>query len=306
MIYHRVSSKSTPNKYYYYDKNGEKVSKTKNPRLYEKLISIYVPPAYRNVELFPYSKKVIAKGLDDKNRIQYLYNPSFVKQRQDDKNCKVANKMLKVMNLEKKLRDVLKKPRHPDFEISIAFFLITECHFRIGNPRYTELYNSYGISTLLKSHFKGDAISFIGKKGVRNRCEINNPDLLKALSILKYNQQGINLFSSNFSAQKMNLFLKNEGGITTKDLRTLKANELFLRDFRKIQNDYQTLSINQRKQILNEISKKIAENLHNTSAVCKKNYIMKSLYNTALEKPHKLSEGSYSQCLRQICKDNSL
>jgi len=306
MIYYRKASKSQPNKYYFYDKNGHRVSQSKNPNLYNKISKIYIPPGYKNVEIYPNSKKVIAKGTDVKNRMQYLYHPDFVKNQQDNKYCKVANKMLKVLTLEKQLKEVLRKPNHPDFEIAIAFFLITECHFRIGNPRYTELYKSYGISTLLKSHIKEDAISFIGKKGVRNRCEITNPDLLKALNHLKYNQKGINLFSNEFSAPKMNLYLKNNGGITTKDLRTLKANELFLKDFRKIQNQFIELSHNQRKRVLNEISKKIAENLHNTSAVCKKNYIMKSLYQTALENPLELKEGSYSKCLRKICKDNSL
>lgn len=306
MIYYRVPSKSTPQKFHYYDRHGIRVSKSKNPILYDKITKIYIPPAYRQVEIFPSSKKVVAKGIDDKNRLQYLYHANYVKDRQNDKNCKIAYRMLKVISLEKELKDILKKPKHENFEIAIAFFLITDCHFRIGNPRYTELYKSYGISTLLKSHFKGDSISFVGKKGVRNCCEIKNPDLLKALTVLKYNQKGINLFSSNFSAQKMNLFLKNHGGITTKDLRTLKANELFLKDFRKVQNQFNELSHNQRKRVLNEISKKIAESLHNTSAVCKKNYIMKGLFNTALEKPEKLKDGTYSQCLRQICKDNSL
>ena len=70
----------------------------------QKLRNIYVPPAYKNVEIFPDSKKLIAKGVDSKNRVQYLYHTDFIRDRQYNKNCRVANKMLKVLDLQKKLK----------------------------------------------------------------------------------------------------------------------------------------------------------------------------------------------------------
>ena len=70
--------------------------------------------------------------------------------------------------------------------ISIAIYLIDNCNFRVGCDKYKKLYNSYGVTTLNKSHIKMDKgkmiIEFVGKKGVQNKSNIKDKKICKLLT----------------------------------------------------------------------------------------------------------------------------
>ena len=60
-----------------------------------------------------------------------------------------------------------------------------DCDFRVGNDEYIKQNNSYGVSTLKSKHVivSGDkvTIDFIGKKSVRNVCQVKDKTIKKHL-----------------------------------------------------------------------------------------------------------------------------
>ena len=69
----------------YYHK-GRKVT---DQTLLAKIKSIYVPPAYVDVKIYPNSKKKVAIGYDDKGRLQSLYNREYTKKQAEKKYCRI-------------------------------------------------------------------------------------------------------------------------------------------------------------------------------------------------------------------------
>ena len=160
---------------------------------------------------------------------------------------------------------------------AIIISLILDCGFRIGNKKYEKDNNSYGLTTLKKKHIfmekKFIKIDFIGKKKVRNIAICKSKDIYKFFFekldniddeeyIFKYDDKCIT--SNDVNKYLYNFYKKFNLKITTKDLRTLNANTLFMKFFK--------LNINGKNPIKKAIED-TANKLHNTYAVCKKNYI---------------------------------
>ena len=80
--------------------------------------------------------------------------------------------------------------------------------------------------------------------------------------IFKYGDKCIS--SGDVNKYLDNFYNKYELKITTKDLRTLNANNLFIKYYKKHKDDKQAI-----KKAIDDTALK----LHNTASVCKKNYI---------------------------------
>jgi DNA topoisomerase I len=253
----------------YYLKNVE----ITDPDRIQKIKDLKIPPAYSNVTIVN-GKKIIAYGYDSKNRKQVIYNPNYIKKQNNIKFNKINSLTKHYSKLKSKLnKDVSSLENSKNKLIAIIILLIINCGFRIGNKKYEKENNSYGITTLKKKHFKIEndklIIDFIGKKNVRNVSICKNEiikkfflSLIDKLNdedyIFKYYDVCINACDVN---KYLELFSKKYNmKITTKDLRTLNANTLFLKYFKKYKNI--------KKAILYT-----ANNLHNTYSVCKKSYI---------------------------------
>ena len=245
----------------YTDKKGKSI---KNPKL-----DFYIAPAYDNVKINLNSNaKVLAIGYDDKNRPQYIYNKNQIKKRSNNKFKHLINFGKNYNKIMKKINTDLKVNNSKNKEIAIILKIIIECNFRIGNDKYTRDNNSYGVSTLKKKHIKHDKnkliIDFIGKKGVRNKCVVKNAIVKNNLKTkqknLKMNDSIFSHKSHKITSSDVNEYLKEFGNYTTKNFRTWGANieliQLLLKN-----ND------------LNMCIDKVANKLHHTPSICKKNYI---------------------------------
>tara|TARA_B000000475_G_scaffold271322_1_gene268819 strand:+ start:5848 stop:6348 length:501 start_codon:yes stop_codon:yes gene_type:complete len=151
-------------------------------------MNIKIPPAYRNVYIYPEgkNKKILAYGYDSKNRKQVIYNQEFVKKQHEKKYKKILklNKIFK--NIIEDINKIIDYDKHNDeYNIAIVIYMIINCGFRIGNEKYKTENNSFGITTLLYKHlnfYKNElTIDFIGKKGVRNISKCLNYNIIKYL-----------------------------------------------------------------------------------------------------------------------------
>lgn len=237
--------------------------------------SLKIPPAYDNVTIIN-GKKIIAYGYDSKNRKQVIYHPKFILSQNNIKFQKIKQSIKYFSRLKRKIkkdinRDVVDKI------YAIIITLIIDCGFRIGNKKYEIDNNSYGLTTLKKKHIfienKFIKIDFIGKKNVRNVAICKNKEIynfffnrIKDIGddeyIFKHNDKTVT--SNDVNKYLYNFYKKFNLKITTKDLRTLNANTLFMKFFNK--------NINYKNPIKKSIED-TALKLHNTYAVCKKNYI---------------------------------
>lgn len=238
--------------------------------------SLKIPPAYDNVTILN-GKKIIAYGYDSKNRKQVIYNPKFIEKQNNSKFIKIEKSIKYFKKFKNKIaRDITGKDIKNKI-ISIIITLIIECGFRIGNKKYEKEYNSYGLTTLKKKHITLDdkkiKIDFIGKKNVRNVAICGNKHVYNYMLdindkldiddyIFKYGDKCIS--SGDVNKYLDNFYNKYELKITTKDLRTLNANNLFIKYYKKHKDD---------KQAIKKAIDDTAIKLHNTASVCKKNYI---------------------------------
>ena len=283
----RKISKKKGKKYYhkYYDKKGKEL---KDKDYIKKITDgIYISPAYDNVKInLKKNAKVRAIGYDTEKRPQYVYNKKFIESQKEKKFDHMSTFGKKFTKINQKINEDLYSTKDSkEKQVAMILKLIMECHFRIGNERYSKKYKSYGTTTLENKHIKLKKdhviIDFIGKKKVRNVCTVRNKKVVKTLKEKKRTlskndrvftyRKGNEYF--NIQSADVNKYLKQFGKFSAKNFRTWGANIEFIVQVNKY---CKKEKMNTKKQIEACIKKSIQEvacKLHNTSAVCKANYL---------------------------------
>jgi len=280
----RVGTYITGFKYYKYmpGKSGkpDMGSEITDEDTINKIKKFKIPPSYDNVVILN-NKKILAYGYDSKGRKQVIYNSKHIEKQNELKYDKIQRFDKHFLKIKKQVAKDLKSSDEKNKIIAIIITLILSCGFRIGNIKYEKQNKSYGITTLNYSHIKllnDNTVSFdfTGKKGVRNQAICKNKYIYAYLSakldilespeyrecpeyIFKYNNRRI-------TADDVNNYLmcKLKVNITTKDLRTWNANNLFNKYLHKYRNE---------KNPVKKALELTSFELHNTSNVCKKSYI---------------------------------
>jgi len=302
MYVHRKVVKiiSQYNKVYEYITN--KGNKITDKETLEYIKTLKIPPAYENVKInLNKNTKLLVTGYDVKGKKQYIYNQKWINMRSQQKFCNMIDFGNKLPKIKKDINDLLKtRGFHKNKLIALILKIIMTCHFRIGNPIGKDVYNSYGVSTLNKTHILNNrnyiVIDFKGKRGIRNICKIKDPEMIRLLNELKKrvisNKEQIFYYNSDLNGKKVyigscdvNDFLKNYGDFSTKDFRTWFANMYFLNEIYKLGQIPNTITY--RKKYAREAITKAAESLHHTVAISKKKYINTSLINMYVEHPLK-------------------
>lgn len=275
----------------YFVKKTRKRIKEKNT--IARIESLRIPPGYKNVEISKNSRnKVQAMGEDEKGRKQYIYSASHVKRQTDVKFHElitfgkhveaIRGKILKNINMACKNEDLIFTKKTL---ISLAIFLIDNCNFRVGCDKYKRLYNSYGVTTLNKSHVKmidgKMVIEFIGKKGVQNKSVIKDKKICGLLNnICKKNNKEY-LFETKTSEnvriteRHINGFLKEfDSKIKVKMFRTWNANFILLKEILEYP---MPLDKTEAEKNIKAIIESAAEKLHHTKSVSKSSYMNNKL-----------------------------
>ena len=269
----------------YHDKGGKEI----NDGTFIKKITegIYISPAYDDVKInTDKNGKIRAIGYDTEKRPQYVYNKKFIESQKDKKFEHMSAFGKKFTKINQKINDDLFSVKDSkEKQVAIILKLIMECHFRIGNERYSKKYKSYGTTTLENKHIKvkkdSVIIDFVGKKKVRNTCTVRNKKVVKTLKEKKKTlgkndrvftyRKGSGYF--NIRSTDVNKYLKQFGNFSAKNFRTWGANIEFIVQINKL---CKKGTLDTKKGIDECIKKSIdtvAFKLHNTRAVCKSNYL---------------------------------
>jgi len=247
-----------------------------------------IPPAWREVWICILANGHIqATGLDDAGRKQYLYHPSWREARDREKFVRMEHFARALPRLRERAEsDIERAGLGSDRVLGLAVRLLDVGLFRIGGEEYAAENDSFGLATLRRDHVsfeRGVAVfDFPAKSGQRRVQTLADPRSLPALRELKRRppHAGETLLGfwenrawHDVRSDDVNNYLKAHAGMdfSAKDFRTWHATVLAAAQLASL--DAPGLSNNARKRAAAAATKKVAEVLGNTPAVCRNSYI---------------------------------
>jgi DNA topoisomerase-1 len=222
----------------YQDASGAVV----NGKVRERIASIAIPPAWRNVWVCPGEDgHIVAVGEDDRGRRQYIYHERWRSLREQlnfDRLVGFAEALPTVRaDVARQLR---RRTLDSDRVLAAMLRIIDRAGLRVGNEVYAEENDSYGLSTLTKRHAQvhGDTVEFRfpAKSGLRAEVAVRDPGVARALTRLLA-QPGRWLFrvdGERIDADELNARLGELTGahLTAKDFRTWRGTVTAFRHLR--------------------------------------------------------------------------
>jgi len=233
----------------------------------------------------PYIDKFIPPG---GKGYQYVYSEEDVALR----HAKKAQRIEALKHKEAQLRQAIERDVAKGDDTALAAGLILATYERPGNPESAKE-GHYGVTGWECRHLSVDGrkavIDYIGKSGVHQTKEVDNPTLVRALSrkAKGCTRRGGKLM--RVSASAVNRYL-DSFDISSKDLRTFGANtemQKELRLARRAGPDLSTLKSRDVRRVLkaefNAALGVVAGRLGHTTSVLRKQYLVSSIEPTYLE-----------------------
>jgi len=200
----------------------------------ERIELLRIPPAWRDVHIANTPRAAIQVwGFDARGRRQYRYHSRAVEKGQLRKFYRVAQLGRELRRLRKKFGEDLRRKDYSLERVCAGIvLLISEAFIRVGSDRYERENNTFGITTLRKSHVSvdGDVVEFryLGKRSIHHRQVIKNARLARFVESL-LGTPGPRLFRyqndgewMNANARDVNDYLQTVANFpyTAKDFRT--------------------------------------------------------------------------------------
>ena len=273
----------------------------------ERIAHLAIPPAYTDVWICLHTEGHLqATGLDARKRKQYRYHPDWNTVREGIKFGRMAEFGEALPGLRERLQGDLRKRGLPRKKVVAAIVsLLDTTRVRIGNLSYARDNHSFGLTTLRKRHLafingRRALLRFKGKSGIEHEVNIDDRRMVKV--ILDCQQlRGRNLFQylhdnrkrRAIGAEQVNSYLHEtmNAEFTAKDFRTWGAT---VRAFELMLNTPLPELPTKRalKACVVSATKKVAEELRNTPAVCRKSYINPLVFSA-------WQEGILHQCMQE-------
>jgi DNA topoisomerase-1 len=253
----------------------------------QRIKSLVIPPAWNDVWICAMPRGHLqATGRDARGRKQYRYHPRWRAVRDAVK----YDRMLEFAELLPRIRERtdadLQLPGLPREKVLAAVVrLLEETRIRVGNEEYRKENGSFGLTTLRNRHVEviGSRVTFEfrGKSGKQHRVRITS---LRLARIIKRCQElpGQELFRfrdedgkvKGIESEDVNDYLREITGedFTAKDFRTWAGTVLAARFFRETEPSDEEETRQTKKVVVRTIARVAAE-LGNTPAVCRKCYI---------------------------------
>jgi DNA topoisomerase-1 len=273
----------------------------------ERIARLAIPPAYTDVWICLHPQGHLqATGVDKRKRKQYRYHPDWHAVRDAIKFDRMAEFGEALPRLRQRVaRDLRRRGLPREKVVAAVVYLLDATRVRIGNLSYARDNHSFGLTTLRKRHLasvgeRRALLRFRGKSGIAHEVKIDDRRIVR---IIRDCQQlkGWPLFQyvdedgkrRSVGAEQVNNYLREtmEAEFTAKDFRTWGATLLAFELMLGI-----PLPERPTKRALNasvvSVTKKVAEELRNTPAVCRKSYINPLVFSA-------WGKGVLHQCLQE-------
>jgi len=279
-------------RFIYLDSDGRRL--TDRSEL-DRIARLAIPPAYEDVWICPHPRGHLqATGRDARGRKQYRYHPSWRLVRDAQKFERMPAFADALPRLRRRLRRDLGLPGMPREKVlAIVVSLLDSTRVRIGNAEYARDNASYGLTTLRNRHarFVPDGrlvLRFAGKGGTDHEIAVGNKRLARLVRHC-HELPGQRLFqyvdesgeARPIDSDQVNSYLRESTGddFTAKDFRTWNAT---LRAIQIMRSTPLPEPMNERAvaACIVEAAKRVAADLRNTPAVCRKSYINPLVFDT--------------------------
>jgi DNA topoisomerase-1 len=254
--------------------------------------SLAIPPAYTDVWICPLPNGHIqATGRDARGRKQYRYHPKWREVRDETKFGRMLAFSAALPRLRRGVEEDLAKPGLPKEKVLATVVRLLECTgIRVGNDEYAKNNRSFGLTTLQDRHVEISGASlrfeFRGKSGKTHRVSLNDRRLARIVARCQA-VPGADLFQ----------YLDDEGnrvaigsGDVNDYLRKLTGEEFTAKDFRTWTGTLQAVaaleevgpapSEREAKSAILVAIDRVADQLNNTRAVCRKYYVHPAVLET--------------------------
>jgi DNA topoisomerase-1 len=263
----------------YRDPDGRTI---RDPEELYRIKSLGVPPAWTDVWICPDPDGHIqAVGYDARGRKQYRYHTRWRAVRDETKFEHMLTFGLALPRIRRRVAADLGRPGMPREKVLAAVVRLMERTLgRVGNPEYAKQNETFGLTTLRRDHVRLQGgrieLDFRGKHGVHHHKVISDPTLARIIKnctdlpgsvLFQYiDQAGA---THHISSEHVNAYLRETSGhhITAKDFRTWAATNLAVLEIVALGDAKPT------KSAVVTVVKRVAAQLGNTPAVCRKSYI---------------------------------
>ena len=302
--------KYNSSKEYVYVKNGKIVSKKSVQRIKDLKIPLVYTTIWLSKDVF---SDIQAIALDSKGRKQYFYSNKWISGRSVKKFERMYRFLYKLPILHEKMaKDMKGKKFKKRRTIAYMLRIVELTNIRIGNKKYLDQNDSFGLTTLKKEHIdirKGKVVFvFKGKHKVSQELAINDlkvSNFIKKMNnlptdwIMKYENKDGNWY--RVSAQDVNNYIHDAIGsdFTCKDFRTHGANTTFLCALKECDVP---VSENDKKRNISYALEKTANKLGNNKATSKKSYVMDYVIDEYRKNPKWVKDTFLLQILKKACK----
>ncbi|MEX5717102.1 DNA topoisomerase IB [Geodermatophilus maliterrae] len=269
----------------YRDETGALI---KDPDRLDRIRSIAIPPAWKDVWICPWPNGHIqATGLDAAGRRQYRYHDAWRARRDAEKHERVLAIAQELPEVRDRVAAAL-RTRGPNRErvLACALRLLDLGTFRIGSEEYAEENGTYGLATLRREHVsvRGERTFFryTAKGGIEREVEITDrPTATVVRQLLERpDDAGDELLAyqtadgtwRDVTSDEINAYLKEVSGaeITAKDFRTWNATVLMAA---ALAEQPPPRNKTARQKTIKAAYVRVSEHLGNTPAVCRASYV---------------------------------
>jgi DNA topoisomerase-1 len=222
-------------------------------------------------------------GFDARGRKQYKYHPRAVEKGELRKYYRVRQMARDLPTLRAKIQRDLRRQGLSKAKVCAGIVrLIAHGFFRVGSERYQKENNTFGITTMRKSHVSvdGDAVEFEykGKRRITQRNVVVAKDLARFVTAL-LKTPGPRLFRyeedgrwNDVDSRDVNEYIENVAQFpyTAKDFRTWGGT---LRAATVLAELGKGKSQTERKKNVVTAVRLVAAELGNTPTICRKSYV---------------------------------
>lgn len=263
----------------YVDDDGAKVT---DAATLDRIKLLVIPPAWTGVWICRDERGHLqATGRDARGRKQYRYHARWREKRDADKFEHMLEFAAALPAIRRRLREDLKLQGLPRPKVLAAIVqLLERTCIRVGNERYAEENDSFGLTTMRNRHVKVNGarieFQFRGKSGKFHRIAVSDDPQLARIVRRCRDLPGQDLFQylddsgevQSIGSSDVNDYLKEISGseeISTKDFRTWNGSLVVAALLRRCEK----VGITHVAAAVREASKYLG----NTPAICRKSYV---------------------------------
>jgi DNA topoisomerase IB len=272
-----------------------------------------IPPAWKEVWICsdPFGH-IQATGIDDAGRKQYLYHEAWQRRAAARKFESVREFAAALPRLRRAAaRDLGREGMPRERALACAVRLLDLGFFRIGGELYAETNESYGVATILREHVSvsgGEVVfDFPAKSGQRRVQSIRDREVRRAIEEMRRRRSGPDDLIAfrdregwhDVRSDDINEYIQESIGeeFSAKDFRTWHGTVLAAVELAVIGPPS---SKGGAERAIREAVKRVAEQLGNTPAVCRRSYIDPKVLDrfrggTTINLPRSYGDGGLTQ-----------